>query len=116
MSADELTRLLDELGKRLGPTGSHVFELAVRQVYVNAGTAIVFAVVVLGLGLVYGPRVRRWVDADTNSYSDRELPAMFLGIGYAVAVIIAAIFVVYAVPGVLNPEYAALANLLDHLR
>ena len=48
MTADQLSQLLDELGKRLGPSGEHVFALAVRQVYIDN----ILQVVLCGLGLL----------------------------------------------------------------
>ena len=55
MTAEELGRILDELGERLGPTGAYVFELAVRQqVIVNGlwtgvlvGVAVTAAVIAI---------------------------------------------------------------------
>ena len=74
MNPDDIARILDDLGQRLGPTGEYVFSLAVRQVYIDA-----FA------GLLC------WL---------------------AFAVINA--FLV--IPDVLNPEYAALRDILGAIR
>src|SRR5258708_17084678 len=49
MSGEELAKILDELGQRLGPAGSHVFGLAVRQQFI---TGAIWSVVLLGSAFV----------------------------------------------------------------
>jgi hypothetical protein len=119
MNADELTRLLDELGTRLGPTGEYVFGLAVRQVYINAVTSVVLLGVALAVGALAGPRVLRWVRAgnDGRGYgNDREIVAFILGICWGFGLVLAVLAVVMYVPSVLNPEYAALRSLLGQIQ
>ena len=59
MNATDLSSTFDELGKRLGPAGQHVFELAVRQVYVDAATAAIAFITVVVVGVASGPRIYR---------------------------------------------------------
>lgn len=44
MNPDDLARILDELGQRLGPTGEYVFALAVRQVYIDSVLSVLTGV------------------------------------------------------------------------
>lgn len=114
MNPDDLAKILDELGKRLGPTGEHVFELAVRQVYINAATATLLLVVFVGINVLAVPRMWRYVTApNQGSYSDRGMAAFLLGmldVGVGGLVLLAA--VIY-IPSVLNPEYAAIRDILS---
>ncbi len=115
MTADDIGKILDELGQKLGPAGQYVFGLAVRQVYIDGIVAIVVAIAVTALGLIVGPRLYRWIADDPNSFSDRGLVGMFAGIGYAFLVGSALVLVVAAVPSMANPEYAAIRDILSHL-
>jgi uncharacterized protein YqgC (DUF456 family) len=111
MTADQLAQILDELGKRLGPTGEHVFALAVRQVYVSAFVWIgVWLVAVLAVALVARP-IYRWLQND-DGMGDRALGA-FIGclLGGFALVFLTGSAVVNLV-SLLNPEYAALRDLL----
>ena len=115
MSADDLVRLLDELGQRLGPTGEYVFALAVRQVYVDAAIYIgAWLVVVIALAIVARPLY--WWTQDGDSYSDRGLMATlgamcagFVLVGLTVAALL-------SLASLLNPEYAALRSILGSVR
>jgi hypothetical protein len=55
MTADDIAKILDELGKRLGPAGDHLFALTARQVQIEAITSIagvillILATIVLSL-------------------------------------------------------------------
>jgi uncharacterized protein involved in response to NO len=112
MNADDLAKILDELGKRLGPTGSHVFELAVRQVYINAGTAVVCLAIVVALGWIATPRLYRW-QQDGN---DRDIVCAILGIVYGFVAVIVGLMALIAVPLVFNPEYAAIRDLIGQIK
>jgi hypothetical protein len=116
MTADELARILDELGRRLGPTGAHVFDLAVRQVYINGIVSLVLLGVVAIVGIVTIPRAYKWSVADTNPYGDRGMLVVMGGAGYCLVVLLVVINAAVFVPAMLNPEYAALRDLLSAIR
>ncbi len=44
MSADEIIRLLEQLSEVLSPTAQHVFELAVKQVYIQGFVSLGVAI------------------------------------------------------------------------
>lgn len=116
MNPDDIIRLLDELGERLGPAGQRVFELAVRQVYVEAITVLAALAILIAVGLVFGPRLARWSEGG-GAYSDRPLLAIFVWLGYGGLLVGAVLLVMLvAVPGIFNPEYAALSRLLGAIR
>ncbi len=114
MNTDDLARLLDELGQRLGPTGEYVFQLAVRQVYVNAilSIGLWLALVIArrarppGVALGGGRRVllhpRAHGDVRRPWVPDRSDRPHRPAIG--------------GLQGLLNPEYAALRDIMGAIR
>jgi len=126
MTADELSRILDELGKRLGPTGRHVFDLAVRQVYIDAIIGIVIGVVVVSIYVVGMNKLIamtrsalvRQKESDHYYSSDPFLdwfPVDMVGIFAGVAVILGVRNLVDSLSHLANPEYAALRDLMGAL-
>jgi len=111
MNPDDLARILDELGRRLGPAGEHVFALAVRQVYIDAAIAMVFLSIPLVVLAATARRVYHW-QQDGDSYSDREITTIFYVVGLGVWIGLALLYAFIVVPRLLNPEYAAIQNLL----
>lgn len=115
MNPDDLAKVLDELGERLGPTGEYVFALAVRQVYINAVLFGVFFVVSVALTVWASSRLIRWA-ADDGPYGDRGLLAVFAGtIMIVVTGALGLQFLGFSLPDVLNPEYAAIRDLLSNI-
>lgn len=99
MSADDLAKILDELGQRLGPTGEHVFALAVRQQLIEGWLSVGGGIVLLVLSVL---------GAIVLSRRTYDFEWLFAGI----PAIVAAIFIAFGLPQLLNPEYAAIRDLL----
>ena len=115
MNADDLVRLLDELGQRLGPTGEYVFALAVRQVYVDAAIYIgAWLVVVIGLAIVARP-LYRWTQDDRSS-GERGLAAALGAMCAGFVLVILTVAALLSLASLLNPEYAALRSLLGSVQ
>ena len=114
MNADDLAKILDELGQRLGPTGEHVFQLAVRQVYIDAVVNVVVLILVGVAFFALASRCRAALEEDDTSYA-----SLFLGIA-TIAIVVVTMFtgvsLMFALSRVLNPEYAALRDILGALR
>lgn len=135
MNADDLAKILDELGQRLGPTGEHVFQLAVRQVYIDAGLSLV----VNGVGLLfligfvvaaakfsigrwraevaaYAEGKGRWSPIqrgpDMSDYLFAWVVGGFLWLIFVCGMILG---LVAALSRVLNPEYAALRDIIGQI-
>ena len=112
MTPEQLAQILDELGTRLGPTGQHVFELAVRQVYINAAVVgIIFGVWLL-ITLVAAVPAYRWSQSG-NSYSDRGFVLGTISVFWGIGGLLLFIMVVIYVPSIFNPEYAAIRDILS---
>lgn len=128
MTPEQITNLLDQLGQRLGPAGQHIFDLAVRQVYIDAAIGLGFSLVALAItlwGTLKAVQFTKahWVKAheayqNGTGYSrkpdwdDYVIPWAFVGFvlffvaGFLVWVALASL------SSLLNPEYAALMNIL----
>lgn len=137
MTADELARILDELGRRLGPAGEYAFGIAVRYQMTSALIWAIGAGVTLALiiGVVlWAARFtsRRW-HADWAAYherfpngstyrSDRPdsldylMPWMLGSLGIVLVGGGAAGTLLSSLVTVLNPEYAALRDLIGAVR
>lgn len=133
MTVTDLAALLDELGRRLGPAGQHVFELAVRQVYIDGiirciGSGVV-AVVLLAAWLYIARWTRRRWSAEQALYADGKgrwssigqrgpdlfdyaypfgFGSLFLGLAFLIALATVA----GSLARLLNPEYAAIRDIL----
>jgi hypothetical protein len=112
VNPDDLARILDDLGERLGPTGEYLFELAVRQVYIEAATAAVLAVAWIAITAATVRPIYRWSQGDPNGHGGREMIASIGGMTWCLLGVLILGMAAYAVPAILNPEYAALRNLL----
>jgi hypothetical protein len=114
MNADEIIRILDELGRRLGPTGEYVFGLAVRQVVIDGALAVVaFAVVLSASIILMRYIVRRHDECGCGSLCGWEMIGIVVGLVAGTASICVGAMAVFALSRLLNPEYAALRDVLD---
>lgn len=117
MTPTQISDLLDQLTTRLGPTGAHVFELAVRQQYINAGInlgwALLLVIVAIAFVCMAVHFARRYLGAPPNKRDGSYIEAAILFIVCAaIALGFALAAVTTALPILLNPEYAALQDLL----
>jgi hypothetical protein len=115
MDADEIGRILDELGERIGPAGERVMELAIRQVYIDAALAVIGWLVLVAIGALVARPLYRWVQ-DGGSYSSRDLGALLVGVAWGGALAFTTIALAIGLSSVLNPEYAALRDLIGAVR
>ena len=118
VNPDDLARILDELASRLGPGGEYVFGLAVRQALIDGiigtvvGTVILLAAVV-GIGKAIG--LSRSQLADNTEFMDVAFPWVFGGIIAMVPVGFGAMSLGSGLSKLLNPEYAALTDILSRI-
>lgn len=127
MNPDDLARILDELGKRLGPAGEHVFELAIRQVVIDAVITLAWAVPLLIATAITTYLVGRWTigayrkekaEEDPRAYHSVDvfpyaLSWLLAGLIIVCIVIVAGTALVYNLSRILNPEYAAIRDILN---
>lgn len=120
MNADEIARILDELGQRIGPTGEYVFGLAVRQAIIGGVVGLVASLVALvaaGLALRFAWRQYQSCECRRVSYSvcGWEPIGVAVGIVSALVGFCAVVVLADSTFRLLNPEYAALRDLLGLL-
>lgn len=128
MNPQDINDVIDILVERLGPTGIHVYELAVRQAFI---TGMFWSVI--GLAMLTGVLItdvvlwRKWQDdkrvaaeKQTSggtyvSYLDKADPFGYLMIGLLVNVLggLVVVFALwYGISYVFNPEWAAIRLIL----
>jgi phosphoglycerol transferase MdoB-like AlkP superfamily enzyme len=123
MNPDDLARILDELGRRLGPAGEHVFALAVRQQYIEGWTWLA-ALGVLAIIAAIVTAVVRW---RITEYNRTNLPGSKTHVGFGWRVfcygavwslffLVAFFFLGKIATQLLNPEYAAIQDILRAVR
>lgn len=116
MDAEELSRLLDELGRRIGPTGEYVWQLAIRQVVIDSIAGMIFGTILLAVSAVTVVMTRRYVvkHADDH-YFDAMFAWFFSGILWVSAGGFGLMLVGINITRLLNPEYSALRDLLERI-
>lgn len=112
MTADEIQQLID----KLTPAAKQVYELALRQVFVNLITSFTFLAisVIVAVGTLMYTHKKKTEDNDR--YSDWELVLFFNAfVGCAVVGFALVNFLIYA-GAMLNPEWAAIKMIIDYAK
>lgn len=112
---DTVSKILDELAKRFGSTGAHLWEVLVRQAFDSSlinllvgGGASLF---LIGLsGLLF------WVGNQESHNCDTDGFYACGGVAGLLGVFILAVILSCNVLGLLNPEYYALKDILGGLK
>lgn len=110
MTATDLSALLDELGRRLGPAGSHVFDLAVRQQLISGGVQVFVGLVIL-IGGVLAHRLYVKNAKDNGNKPD--------GFEWGITVftlVFGLFFFLMGLMTVLNPEWYAISAILNQVK
>ena len=112
MNPEDIARILDDLGNRIGPAGEYVWQLTVRQVVIDAWLWGAFGILLFLVGVacvviavkMYPP------DSGDTPISDG---AAFLALTGLAASIAGILMDVMLGTTLLNPEYHAMIRLLD---
>lgn len=129
MDPTQLTAILDDIGRRIGPAGQHVYELAVRQAVITGvielvgGLLLLISAVVIAVVVpLHFKSARRAYEARTlsggyryDSGPDRDIYVVVGVVGVAATLIFGAGCVASSVTHLLNPEYVALRDILSTL-
>ena len=119
--AQTVGAVLDELGKRLGGTGAHLWTILVRQAYVSAIEFTLLAAVSLVVAVsIYRKCVKAW-----GEYKEKKKNSGYYGDGPEGLTVLCSItglvafiltgFAIHALATLANPEYFALTTVLDAL-
>ena len=109
MTAEQLSKILDELGQRLGPAGEHVFQLAVRQSWINGLLFVIGGVLLILTSVAVFSLAWRW----TRETYEKEIARGVFGFFCLVGSGAGAVMVMTSLSILLNPEYAAIRDLLS---
>lgn len=122
--ADGIGTVLDELGKRFGATGAHLWQLLIKQVYVHAVVCGVEWSIIFVLTLVLVLFTRKfWAEnlptEDRYGTKQQNVLSIVLLV-FSFIMIITTIAFAFGTAetitqAVMNPEYQALSNVLDLL-
>lgn len=120
MNPDDLAKILDELGRRLGPTGQHVFDLAVRQQIID-GAFVVFALLIfvflsIVVTIAVWRRRNNGLDKEDPGYLNLTDSIGILVFVWMIPVVIVVLPLAGALGKLLNPEYAAIRDILSAIK
>lgn len=130
MNPEDVGRILDEIGERIGPAGEYAWTITVRQIYIEAVVwGAVSAVAIIGMAValtviwrMYLTKVRHWDSpnerpAGYRSSSWRPEPDgyAFVSIAPLFGFIVGVLGLAASVTKLLNPEYHAMVRLLERL-
>ena len=116
MNPEDIGRILDEIGERIGPAGEYAWEVAVTGHRIGGFITIGAGVAVLGIaaaGLWLWRDGRRKSLATTSSYGRDGEDAMVFGGGLALLASLAAIILfTVGIFAVAMPEYHVIQSIL----
>lgn len=104
MDSSDFIEIIDEIGKRLEGPARHVYELAIRQVYVDLFLTLTLFI---GLSVVVVLLTRNLRKHDWDAI-DMSFPALMTLVFTAPALLVTFVFLVLSIAAALNPEWAAI--------
>ncbi len=111
MNPEDIGRILDEIGERIGPAGEYAWHLTVRQVVIDAVMWGVFGCALLGLAVLTYVLLRR-----NTAESDKPMSVVdCLALASWAAIPGTAIIALLGTM-LLNPEYHAMLRLITTVR
>ena len=115
MNPEDVGRILDEIGERIGPAGEFAWTITVRQVVIEGVLWTAVVAILLGFVLfVVGFRLPRLIRSGDGDYRGKGgdifqvLLAEVTGFGLL-------LLVGGSLPLLLNPEYHAMIRLLERM-
>ena len=116
MKPDDILKVIDELGRRIGPTGQYVWRLLVHQKQLEGwtfGIASLLGLLAWAVFVVICIKMYRRPKKDIYDTPEGWLYTAAMSSIFAVPVLIVLVFSVLTI---LNPEYYALTDLLKTIR
>lgn len=111
MTPEQLGQFLDELGKRLGPAGDHVWQIAVQRAVISNAVWLVGSVVLV-IASVWAARWLWKVTADVDDV-DQGMLRIFGSLGTAAGAVAGTAIALGSLINLMTPEYKALSDLLS---
>ena len=111
----EMMTALRELAAKLGTTTEYLWGVLIRQAYIHGLTGL-FLYALLGLACFFWWKSAvRWASSEKDPYSEMELAYIFTGVGLAILVVLALIYMGEVLTAFISPEYWALKQVLGAL-
>ena len=113
MNAQNISEILDALAARFGTTGVHLWEVLVRQQYVEAIWGLGFIAMTIVLIWLWVHWIRKCMK-DKEYYMEEEEVFLYsvLGVVLFILAIVSIVELFTTTPGFFNPEFYALQELL----
>jgi len=121
--ADKLGGFIDELAKQLGVAATHVYEVLVKQQFVDGVSLLIKAIIWVAIVSLVWFIVNKFVIKNWKRWDRHEEVQFLLGIVIAAAIVMSCIvgwnvvdWVTLGIKKLLNPEYYALQDLMDFIQ
>ena len=112
MNAQNIGEILDALAARFGTTGIHLWEVLVRQQYIEAIWGLMFMAITGVFGFIWMNWLKRRGDTAAADEGIELFGMIVGGIILFIFVIASVVELLTVVPGFFNPEFYALKELL----
>lgn len=130
MNPEDVGRVLDEIGERIGPAGEYAWTLTVRQVYFEAVVwgalslvmIVGFVIALVVIWRMYLTKVRRWDNPDerpagyrASSWRPEADGYAFASLAPIFALVLGTLGLATSLMKLVNPEYHAMVRLLERI-
>ena len=118
MNPEDVGRILDEIGERIGPAGEYAWSVLVTGERV-VGVVFAASAVAAAVGAYVLYRLARWAyhkHEEAGPYDSHDLGAYAFGAGAAACAVAALILIGTALPSLIAPEYVVLRNIVGGVR
>lgn len=115
---ETVAQVLDVLGEKFGATGAHLWEVMVRQQYINSVTLCfgfaAAAALIAVLALTGRHFLRKFIDDPADEFCEFAAATSFIVAGIVALATAATFFIAIndIIMGFMNPEYGALEEVL----
>lgn len=119
MNPDDVGRILDEIGERIGPAGEYAWATLVGGERVMGFLGLSVGIILTVVAYV-AYRLCRWAIAKhaaaSSYYDSHDVAAVVFGIVGFFTAIMGLAFIGFAIPSIVAPEFVVLRNLIDGAR
>ena len=119
MDPQEVGRILDEIGKRIGPAGEYAWNTLVTGERVLGFTTLFMGIVLLGVTYVGYRLAKLFYDIhqnSTKSFDSHDMGAFGIGVLTVLVLAGALICIGSSLPSIIAPEYVVLTKALEGVR
>lgn len=112
----DITILLNQLADKLGTTTELMWEILLKQVYIELIEMISFVILTIILSFVMYKLHKKFTREDTYCEDDSAETGMLVGLIATIICVLLSIVILFMLPGyIINPEYQALEYIFKSL-